>query len=187
MPQIVPELHVGNTEEVVEQVCGGEVGFGVIEGRQHHAELESVPLVDDELVVVVSPRHQWARRPISLEDLPKEPFITREEGSGTRAVIEQALQEMGDVSLDIQSEIGSTSGIKEAIEAGFGFSILSRATIRLEVQTGSLAVAEGFVIPRRFTLIRSPSANVSVAEEGFYDYLMHVRERSGMALDPSEA
>lgn len=187
MPEISPGLYIGNTLEVAEQVCRGEVGFGIVEGRHDHPELESTPLVDDELVVVVSPMHRWARRRVSLEDLPKEPFISRERGSGTRAVIEQALKDMGDVELNIQSEIGSTSGIKEAIEAGFGFSILSRATIRLEVQTGSLAVAEGFSIPRRFTLIRSPGASLSVAEQGFYDHLMRVRERSGMGLDASEA
>ena len=182
MPDIVSELYVGNTWEVVEQVHSGKVGLGVIEGRHHHSELESVPLVDDELVVVVSPEHRWAKRRISAEDLPHEPFISREEGSGTRAIIEQALTEMGDVALDVHNEIGSTSGIKEAIEAGLGFSILSRAAIRLEVQTRSLAIAEGFTIPRRFTLIRSPGVSLSVAEEEFYDYLMQERERLGTGL-----
>lgn len=184
MPEVVPQLFIGNTREVVEQLRFGEVGFGVIEGKQSHKGLECLPLLNDELVVVVSPGHRWARRQITIEDLPREPFISREKGSGTRGVIERALAEMG-VTLDVQSEIGSTSGIKEAIEAGFGFSILSRATIRLEVQAKRLAVAEGVTIPRRFTLIRHPSTALSLAEQGFYEHLLAVRERSGMVLDPA--
>ncbi len=186
MPEVVPRLFVGNSSEVVEQVRSGEVGFGIIEGRQGQQGLECLSLLDDELVVVVSPGHRWARRQITTEDLPREPFISREKGSGTRGVIERALEEMG-VSLDVQSEIGSTSGIKEAIEAGFGFSILSRATIRLEVQAGRLTVAEGVTIPRRFTLIRHSSTTLSLAEQGFYKHLLRVRERSGMVLDPAGA
>lgn len=63
-----------------------------------------------------------------------------------------------------------------------GFSILSRVAIRLEVGGGNLAIAEGVMISRRFSLIRRhPSATMSPTEKGFYDYLMRVRERSGVA------
>lgn len=186
-PKTSPEVFVGNTQEVVERVARGEVVFGVIEGEEHyHSSVESLPLLDDELVVVVSPRHPWSRREIIVEDLPKEPFISREKGSGTREVIEHALAEMGGISLNIQMEIGSTSSIKEAIEAGLGFSILSRAAIRVEVGGGNLAIAEGVMISRRFSLIRHPSATMSPAEKSFYNYLMRVRERSGVARNEPE-
>lgn len=182
MPKTSPEVFVGNTQEVADRVARGEVAFGVIEGEEaHHGSVRSLPLLDDELVVVVSAQHPWARREISVEDLPTEPFISRERGSGTREVIEHALASMKGISLNIQMEIGSTSGIKEAIEAKLGFSILSRSAIRLEVRGGNLAIAEGVAISRRFSLIRHPSSTMSAVEQGFYDYLMRVRERSGVA------
>jgi LysR family transcriptional regulator, transcriptional activator of the cysJI operon len=178
MPGTLSELFVGNTREVVEMVDSGEVAFGVIEGEERVSTVESVPLLDDELVVVVAPRHRWARQPVDVGELGKEPFISREKGSGTRQVIESALEERG-ISLNVQMEIGSTSAIKEAIEANIGFSILSRETIRLELEAGHLLIAEGFVIPRRFSLVRNPSAPMSVAEQAFYDYLLGVRDRRG--------
>ncbi len=174
-PETILELFVGNTREVVDLVKEAKVAFGVIEGEESHPPLECRPLLDDELVVVVSPKHPWARRSISVGDLSGEPFVSREEGSGTREIVEHALESAG-VSLNIQTEIGSTSGIKEAVEAGMGFSIISRAAIRLELKSETLAVAEGFTIPRRFTLIRHPSAAMSRIEESFYGYLMRVRE-----------
>lgn len=186
-PRAATGVFVGNTQEVVDLVRSGEVAFGVIEGEEYHGALESLPILDDELVVVVAPKHPWASRRVTVEDLSKEPFISREQGSGTRDVIETALKETGNVSetgnisLDIRMELGSTSAIKEAIEAGLGFSILSKETIRLELQAGTLAVAGGFAIPRRFTLIRNPAASLTTAERDFYDYLMHVREHSGIA------
>lgn len=184
MPGTASELFIGNTREVVEMVDRGEMAFGVIEGEEHRSTVESFPLLDDELVVVVAPRHRWARQPVDVEDLSKEPFISREKGSGTRQVIESALEEKG-ISLNVQMEIGSTSAIKEAIEASLGYSILSRETIRLELEVGHLVVAEGFVIPRRFSLVRHPSAPMSFAEQAFYDYLLGVRDRFGMGREPA--
>lgn len=184
MPGTVPKLFVGNTREVVEMVRRGAVAFGVIEGEEYRGTVESFPLVDDELVVVVSSGHRWAHRHVGTEELSEEPFISREKGSGTRQVIENALEEMG-VSLNVQMEIGSTSAIKEAIEAGLGFSILSRETIRLELETGHLMLAEDFIIPRHFSLVCHPSAAMSLAERAFYDYLLGVHERFGVYRETS--
>lgn len=190
-PETVPELFVGNTQEVVALVGRGAVAFGVIEGEGKYESLESVPLLDDELVAVVAPHHPWARRPLDPAELPEEPFVSREQGSGTREVIENHLAQLG-VKLDMRMELGSTSAIKEAIEAGLGFSILSRETIRLEVESGHLAVGEGFVIPRRFTLIRNPSSVLNPIEQGFQDYLLGLgaengRQASGNGLSPASA
>ncbi len=185
-PGTISDLFVGNTREVVEMVGKGEVAFGVIEGEDGRGVVETLPLLDDELVVVVAPNHRWARQQVDAEDLSEEPFISREKGSGTRQAIEGALEEMG-VSLNVRMEIGSTSAIKEAIEARLGFSILSRETIRLELEGGYLAVAEGVVIPRRFSIVRYPSADMSLVERAFHDYLLGMRERYGMPREvPAE-
>lgn len=171
-PEAIPELFVGNTQEVVALVGRGTVAFGVIEGEEPQGQLESEPLLKDELVVVVAPDHPWARHHISFSDLSSEHFISRERGSGTRDIVERALSGAGASELDIRMELGSTSAIKEAIEAGLGFSILSRTTIRLELMAGTLAVAEGVTIPRHFTLIRNPATDSSPLERRFYDYLL---------------
>lgn len=185
VPGTLPDLFVGNTREVAELVAGGRFAFGLIEGEWYPESLEGIPLLDDELVVVVPPRHRWARGGVRAEELSEEPFISREKGSGTREVVERALSELG-VELRVEMEIGSTSAIKEAIEAGMGFSIFSRAAVQLELEAGRLAVAEGFEIPRRFTLIRHPSAEMTPAEERFCEYLFRVCERfRGSAREPA--
>lgn len=176
-PDIAPELFVGNTQEVVALVGRGVVAFGIIEGREERGTLESVPFLDDELVVVVAPDHGWAGKTVTPEELPDEPFISREKGSGTREVVERAAASMG-ISLDVRMELGSTSAIKEAIEAGLGFSILSRETIRLEKESGHLATARGISIPRRFRLIHNPATTLTPLEQSFKDYLLEIGRRS---------
>lgn len=181
----VPELFVGNTREVVSLVTRGVVSLGVIEGRVSRAALESVPFLNDELVVVVAPGHRWAKRPIKPRELSEEPFISREEGSGTREIIEGAVSGMG-VELDVRMELGSTSAIKEAIEAGLGYSILSRETIRLEVESGHLVVVEGFGIPRRFTLLRNPATSLNPTEQAFQNYLLDLGRRGSVVHERAQ-
>jgi len=183
VPGTAPTLFVGNTREVLEKVASGEAAFGVVEGPQTSESLESKPLLADELVVVVSPGHPWLRRRIGPEDLQDGPFISREPGSGTREVIERRLGELG-VSLNVRMEIGSTSAIKEAIKAGLGFSILSRETIRLELLAGTLAVAEGFVVPRHLDVVRDPDAEMSPAEREFYEFLLKMPRASDTGETP---
>lgn len=177
LPGTIPELLIGNTQEVISVISSGEMSLGVIESEGLHGSLKSVPLLDDELVVVVASDHPWSERHITAQDLPKEPFVSRERGSGTREVIERALEGMSGVDLDVQMELGSTSAVKEVLETGLGFSILSRAAIQRELKAGTLAIAKGFTIPRRFIMIQHPSAILNPAEQRFHDYLMGLRKR----------
>ncbi len=174
MSEVVPTLFMGNNQEVLRAVRDGEIRMGIVADEGLPAALESTPLLNDELVVVVVPDHPWTRRRIHAKDLPEEAFISRERESATFSVVKQALRETGVVSLDVRMELASTTAIKEAIEAGLGFSILSRVAIRQELKAGILAVAEGFAIPRSFVVVRHPSTILSTTERRFYEYLVNM-------------
>jgi DNA-binding transcriptional LysR family regulator len=94
------------------------------------------------MVVAVPKGHPWSRRKaIDVKDLRSEKFISREHGSGTLDSIRQLLgvsRESADELLNITMELGSTEAVKEALMAGFGFSILSRISIRHELKDGSI-------------------------------------------------
>jgi DNA-binding transcriptional LysR family regulator len=91
----------------------------------------------DELVAVAAPSHRWCqgkKRRVLLGELAGEPFLCRERGSGSREVIEAALQERG-LSIEPAMALGSTEAIKSAVAAGLGVAILSRLTVELELST----------------------------------------------------
>lgn len=183
IPDIAPMLTTGNDREVLDAVKSGRAPLGIMAGDECFDYFEEcTPIIEDELIVAVAPSHPWARRIITPEDLSSEPYISREEGSRIKALIEGTLAEMGVTGLDVQMEIGSTTAIKEVVEEGWAFSMFSRADIQRKLEAGSLVEVEGFSIPWSFKLIRNCSMDLTLAEKGFYDFLLEKRRKGGFAL-----
>lgn len=168
-------VHTRNSREALVELSAGEVDLALVEApaaswAQLPPELLSAtPVHDDELVLVVRPDHPLARRrkvpPAALDGLP---FVGREPGSGTRAVIDQALDALG-VRLDVRHELGEPEAIKRAVATGLGATILSRVAVLAEVARGELAavVVEHPGFRRRFTLLHPPQELASHAAWAF--------------------
>ncbi len=176
-PNVVPMVLMGNDPAVLSGIKSGEMPIGIVACDEDCHGFESTALIDDELVIVVGPTHPWARRRISPEDLSSGSFIAREHDSTIRAVVEQTLKDMGDISLDVQMELNSNTAVKEAIESGLGFSILSRADVKHKLEAGTLVQVEGLSIPWSFKLIRHPSASLSRIEKDFYEFILSMRKQ----------
>jgi len=140
-PKVKIYLHVGNTKRVIELLNSGNIDVGLIEGDVTRQKMIVKKLISDELVLIVSPEHSWAKRKeVALPDIIKEPFILREAGSGTRQMIEKFFSRHGisPHDLKISAVFGSTEAIKDAVENGLGISIISRWAARKEIKFGSL-------------------------------------------------
>ncbi|MEA2384008.1 MAG: hypothetical protein QOH72_3979 [Solirubrobacteraceae bacterium] len=141
------ELDVRNSPAVLVALRRGEVDIGFVEGVDPLDGLDVVTLVHDEIVVVVAEDHPWARRgSLDVAELRLQPFLTREKGSGTRSVAENALAR-GGVTLTPSLEAASTQSLKRAVRDG-GFTLLSRlavgdddggALVRLRVRGADLS------------------------------------------------
>ena len=141
-PKVAVRLHVANTEGVLHMVESNEIDIGIVEGPVGNKNLVSKVCWDDELVIVTPPGHPLTENPLSgVDALLEYPFISREEGSGTRNVIVDYLQSAGrDISdLNLIMEFGSPESIKSAVAAGLGISILSIATLDKELELGMLS------------------------------------------------
>lgn len=134
-------LIVGNSRRVIELINSGNIDIGLVEGDASKQKIAVKKLLSDELVLIVSPDHSWAKRKdVSISDLVKEPFIFREAGSGTRQIIEKFLSRHGITPYDmkISAVLGSTEAIKDAVENKLGISIISRWAARKENKYGTL-------------------------------------------------
>lgn len=137
-PALRVSVAITNSDEVVHAVRDRTADVGFIEGPSEsmHGLVELV-LAHDELRVVVASHHPWARRrAIPLKALPREPYLAREAGSGTRDVSDAALATKG-VELTPALEVSSSEGLKRAVLAG-GFSLLSERAVESEVAVGAL-------------------------------------------------
>ncbi len=135
-PDVDFKVKIANTESISQDVLEKKLHIGLIEGPvPRHKDLNVEKFWEDELVVVLPHSHAWAsRKSITLAELPHERLVTREEGSGTRKVMEMALKERGldPEHLNITMELGSTHAIKQVVSAGLGITIISALTVNRE-------------------------------------------------------
>lgn len=175
-PKIKIHMRVGNTKRIIDLLNSGNIDFGLVEGDVSKQKIKSEPLIEDELVVIVPSFHVWAKRKdISMLEIIKEPIIFREEGSGTRQIIEKYLSSHG-ISIQnmkITTVLGSTVAIKEAVESGLGISIVSRWSVRKErkYDTLKLLSIKEEKIMRNFSLIFSKNTVPTHAVDEFLSYL----------------
>lgn len=138
-PRVRPTLISGNTEEIVEAVQQQKVALGLIEGPARSRDVKTEPFLADEMILIVPSAHEWAERAsIQCSDLRAAPLLMRERGSGSRRVIELALEHHGlkRNALQIAMELDSTEAIKSSVEAGLGVGFVSRWAIAKDLRLG---------------------------------------------------
>ncbi|NYE57868.1 selenium metabolism-associated LysR family transcriptional regulator [Carboxydothermus ferrireducens] len=132
-PEIEMRVKIANTDTIYHELVEKTIDIGLIEGPIDDEELKVEKFWEDELVVVVPYHHIWgSKERLPVAELLKERIILREEGSGTRKVLEIALKELGlDLNdLNVTMEFSSTQAIKEVVAAGLGVTIISELTVR---------------------------------------------------------
>lgn len=138
-PRVRPTLISGNTEEIVDAVQQQKIALGLIEGPARSRDVKTEPFLGDEMVLIVPSAHEWAERAsIQTSDLRTAPLLMRERGSGSRRVIELALERHGlkRSALQIAMELDSTEAIKSSVEAGLGVGFVSRWAIAKDLRLG---------------------------------------------------
>jgi DNA-binding transcriptional LysR family regulator len=130
---------ITNSEQVVHAVRDGAAEIGFVEGPAASMQgLQELVVAHDEIRVVVAGNHPWARRrSVAVGALTGEPFLTREAGSGTRAVATATLADAG-VELQPALDVSSAEALKHAVLAG-GFTLLSERVVASEIAAGTLA------------------------------------------------
>ncbi|MFP5528487.1 selenium metabolism-associated LysR family transcriptional regulator [Peptococcus simiae] len=175
-PKVTLSLDVSNSDEIEMAIHGTTLDVGLVEGPPVGKDLESIPFLDDELVVITSPDHPWAKLDsISVFELDKYPFISREKGSGTRAEIEHHLKLAGFSAnnLNVIMRLGSTTALKTAVKIGHGFTILSHWAIKNELKAGTLSMTKlkEDEFKRRFRIVYHKKKFKTQANEEFLRFL----------------
>ena len=109
-----------------------------------------------------------------MEQLQKETFILREEGSGTRTAIERFFVDKG-AQLATTVNMSSNEAIKQAVQAGLGLGIVSIHTLELELELNRLAIinAEGFPILRNWYIVYRKGKRLSPIASAFKDFVIN--------------
>jgi len=133
-------LSIGNTPNILSKLENNEIDIAFVESAVQNDSFIREKFADDELILVTSATHKWMdKSQIQIHELPEKKMIWREADSGTRKIVEDALNAHG-VLDNIKStmELGSYQSIKSAVEADLGVSILPKVTVARELKYGTL-------------------------------------------------
>jgi len=154
-PAVQFSLHSGNTSQVVQLLLDSKVSIGLIEGPARDRGIRSEPFMEDELALI-TPR-QFEQDHLSGSQFMASDLLMREQGSGSRRVVEAALEKAGFKLKSFKKviDLDSTEAIKSAVEAGLGIGFVSHWAISKELELGTLKVAQvsAVKITRHFALV----------------------------------
>lgn len=172
-PDVSPEIHIGNTQMVIDYLDKGQANIGLIEGPALHPHLQITAWKKDTLQVFCQPKHPLTKTgKITFEQLEQYPWVLREHGSGTRAIFDSAVEQVG---THINSAIILTrqSAIKESVKVGLGLGCLSQLSIEEELKSGQLVALESPLnLSRRFSLVTNKGSHHNLLTQTFIDYLL---------------
>lgn len=174
-PRIDVRLEVGNREKVIHQVELRVADIGVGGSPPDGGELDGVPFMDNELVVIASPEDEFAsRKGVSFAELEGATWLLREPGSGTRIFAQNLLAGKG--IRPPTMTIGSNGAIKQSVRAGLGVSLQSRQAVALELEMGLLRevdLAEELPMRRWYALVPTDTPRRPAVE----DFIRFLRGR----------
>ena len=175
-PEVTISLVVEDTEKVIDGVLSGNLEMGVVGAESGEKKIFQEKLIEDELRLIVPENHAWARKKaIPLDLLLTEPFIVRENGSGTLASIQLSLASQGYTieDLKIAAELGSTEAVRQGIKNNVGVSILSTLAVSEDLKIGSLKsiAVKGLQLKRSFYLTRHKYRSLSPLSRIFIEFL----------------
>lgn len=175
-PNISIMMKVMNTSQIMEEIHKHQLNFGLIEAPITHPDMVIEPVMGDELKLIVPQDHPLAQQPeVTLEEALQYPFVLREQGSGTRSVMEEQLLAKGldPGAMKVVMELGSTGAVKSAVEAGLGITIISTSSVKHEVTLGLLKIVNisDASFKRQFYAIHLKSTLLPISAVTFLTFL----------------
>jgi|APFEC2959095136_1045048.scaffolds.fasta_scaffold01439_4 DNA-binding transcriptional LysR family regulator len=181
-PQIILNVTIGNTTQVISAIVEGAAEIGFVEDTVSVDELTAWPVHQDQLTIVVHAKHPWAklRRRLNTAEIGTAEWVMRERGSGTRSVFEEVLRRDGikPEELRISLELPSNEAVRAAVEAGAGATAMSHTVIRSALASGQLSAVPFRAIERPFLALLHNQRHPSFALRAFIEGLSPMRPTS---------
>lgn len=168
-PLIKIEVQRGVASRIPKQITAREVELGVISFTPNDDSIRAVPVMDDELVFVVSPSHEFAsRREVSVKELGDQIFVAHNAPSPYRRRVIEAF-EKHKTKLNIAIELPSLEAIKRMVERGVGVALVPRLSANAEIASGRLKALSviGLKLERKLNIVYRRNSELSHAAKEF--------------------
>lgn len=173
-PAVEIAFELSTSGGVLELVRAHRVEIGIVGGLVLAAELEAEPFAEDEIVLIGHPSLRGRR--LGRKELEQLTWISREEGSATRELMESARYEMA-LNIRRRMALPSWEAIKLAVAHGIGVAAISRFALDLELKTRAVAVLDvpRWNVRRQLSVVRGRDVPLSPPAERFLALLRRYR------------
>lgn len=174
-PAVHPRVKIISRDGVMERLINRTIPIGIASRQIEHREIESVPLFDDRIILIVHPSHPWAEFGRAFpSDLLDQPFISREDTSGTCETVMEGLKPQN-ITIDhfnVVMELGNTEAIEMAVERGVGIAFVSEMVAARGLALGRIkkVEVEGLDLRRRIFMARHIGSPFTRAQSLFWDF-----------------
>jgi DNA-binding transcriptional LysR family regulator len=177
-PGVELYMEVTNRARVIQSLENNEVDFALVSVAPTHLNIERVELMQNKLFLVGNRPFQHPKGAFSKEILKTLPLIYREEGSGTRFVMEKFIVK-NKLPVQKKMELTGNEAVKQAVIAGLGYSIMPLIGIKNELGNGSLNIipVKGFPIKSVWNLIWLKGKKFAPQAQQYMDSLKKDKER----------
>lgn len=177
-----PHTHISmimeNTETLLKKLLMGEIEFALVEGYFNKADFAVKCLKKEPFILVASPQNAIAReKEVTLESLRNQALILREEGSGTREILERTMIEMNEHIKNFRrlTEIGSLEVIKEMVKNNLGISFMYQVVAAKEIREGTLVEVpvKGMKLEKEFHFVYMQNAILEKEYLQFFEFMQN--------------
>lgn len=184
--KIKVSLSVANRDAVIKQLDNNSADLAIMGQPPEGTDLVAAPFLENPLVVIAAPMHPLASfKKIQPRQLANEIFLLREQGSGTRGVVERFFASHK-LPLPAHMAMDTNEAIKQSVQAGIGIGIISSHGIELELETKRLVVldVDHFPIVRHWYIVHRKDKRASVAAQEFARFLAQESQNRASLLTP---
>ncbi len=176
-PEVELLLDVTNKAKVIESLEKNEVDFSLVSVMPENLSLNNLELIQNKLFVLGNMEEKYRKKSYDNSIFEKIPLIYREQGSGTRYVMEKFIK-ANNLPVKKKMELTSNEAVKQAVVAGLGYSIMPLIGIKNELNNHELQIipVKGFPIKSVWNLIWLQNKNLSPVASAFLEYLKQEKE-----------
>jgi DNA-binding transcriptional LysR family regulator len=172
-PSVRLAVKTGTSEEVLQMVLHDQVQLGIMRSI-HHAEIVSVPLYTDALVLIAGPGHRLAApdsdRRARLADLAGEVLVLFGRSSSFLELTTAALRQAGVLPISVL-ELDNLEAAKKMVEHGLGVSLVPVSTVTAELAAGALTqieLVDAAPVRREIVAVRRSDAEPPTGAAGVF-------------------
>lgn len=180
--QIELLLDVTNKSKVLESLEKNEIDFAMVSVLPTTLQLEKIDLMENKLYLVGKSQHGFKNNLYDASVFENIPLIYREQGSGTRFVMEQFIKE-NNLPVHKKMELTSNEAVKQSVLAGLGYSIMPIIGIKNQLENNELQIipVEKFPIISNWYLIWQKNKKFTPLARAYLDFI--IKNKNKIVMD----